>query len=240
VVSLAPVLTPFGVSWWLAERYVYLGTIGIFAVVAMGLEKLISHKKLRLLGITMLGLIIISLSARTIVRNRDWKSQDTLWLASAKTSPSSPQNHNNLGDLYSRHGDFEKAVDEFKKATELKPNYADAYHNLANTYQQMGKSDEALENYQEAIKINPNLWQSYQNSARIYFDRQQYSMVEAALKEALKINPQNLTIYSNLSITYLRTDQQDKAKKILQEALIIDPQNPKIIELLNQLNSSNP
>jgi len=238
IVSLAPVLTPFGVSWWLAERYVYLGSIGIFAVVAMGLEKIISHKKLKLLGIAMLGLIIIGLSARTIIRNRDWKNQDTLWIASARTSPSSHQNHNNLGDMYSRHGDFEKAADEFKRAIELKPNYADAYHNLANTYQQMGKGDEALKNYQKAIKINPNLWQSYQNSARIYFDRQEYPAAETALKEALKINSQNLTIYSNLAILYLRTDRQDEAKKILQEALNIDPQNPKIIELLNQLNSS--
>ena len=240
VISLAPVLTPFGISWWLAERYVYLGSIGIFAVVAIGLEKIISHKKLKPLGVIILGLIVIALSARTIIRNRDWKNQDTLWIASAKTSPSSPQNHNNLGDMYSRHGDFEKAVDEFKRATELKPNYADAYHNLANTYQQMGKSDEALKNYQKAIKINPNLWQSYQNSARIYFDRQEYPAAETALKEALKINSQNLTIYSNLAILYLRTNQQDKAKKILQEALNIDPKNPKIIELLNQLNSSNP
>ena len=240
VISLAPVLTPFGISWWLAERYVYLGSIGIFAVVAIVLEKIISHKKLKLLGIVVLGLIVMALSARTIIRNRDWKNQDTLWIASARTSPSSPQNHNNLGDLYSRHGDFEKAVEEFKRATELKPNYADAYHNLANTYQQMGKSDEALKNYQKAIKINPNLWQSYQNSARVYFDRQEYPAAETALKEALKINSQNLTIYSNLAILYLRTNQQDKAKKILQEALNIDPKNPKIIELLNQLNSSNP
>ncbi len=73
------------------------------------------------------------------MRNFDWKNQDTLWLATAKTSPSSHQNHNNLGDLYARRGEYEKAVEEFKKAIELKPDYGDAYHNLANVYHQIGK-----------------------------------------------------------------------------------------------------
>ena len=99
---------------------------------------------------------LFALSVRTITRNADWKNQDTLWLATAKTSPSSPQNHNNLGDYYGRQGDLEKAAEEFKTAIKLKPNYGDAYHNLANIYHQMGEDDLAIENYRKALSFNPN------------------------------------------------------------------------------------
>ena len=184
VIALAPTLAPFGISWIVAERYVYLGAIGIFVVAAMAVNK-ITEKTVTFYA--TLGLLILFLTARTIARNQDWKNQDTLWLATAKTSPSSPQNHNNLGDLYGRRGDLERSAEEFKKAIELKPGYADAYHNLANTYQQMGKIDEAIENYQKAAEINPQLWQSCQNLAAIYFEQGELELAKEWTEKAQKI-----------------------------------------------------
>jgi len=241
IIILSPTLTPYGISWIVAERYAYLASIGIFTTIAYGLDKLRKTKKREVFVSLILGLIIIALSTRTIIRNVDWKDQDHLWLATAKTSPSSPQNHNNLGDLYYRQNQPQKAIEEFKKAIALKPDYADVYHNLANVYYlQMNDSDEAIKNYQKAAEINPKLWQSYQNLGKIYFDRQEYPAAEMALKKSLEINSQNLTLYSNLALLYLRTNKQDEAKKILQEALSIDPKNQEIIQLFNQLNSANP
>ncbi|MFH2109258.1 MAG: tetratricopeptide repeat protein, partial [Patescibacteria group bacterium] len=80
---------------------------------------------------------------------------------------------------------------EFKKAIELKPNYADAYHNLANTYQQLERFDEAVENYQKAIEFNPGLWQSYQNLGVIYYHQKNFDEALKYFKESLKINPNN-------------------------------------------------
>ena len=184
VIALAPTLAPFGVSWIVAERYVYLGAIGIFVVAAMEVKKIGERLSNPNISYIILVPIILALTARTIVRNLDWKNQDTLWLATAKTSPSSPQNHNNLGDLYGRRGDLERSAEEFRKAIELKPGYADAHHNLANTYQQMGRIDEAIENYQKAAELNPQLWQSCQNLAAIYFEREEFELAKKWLEKA--------------------------------------------------------
>ena len=200
VITLAPTLTPLQIAWVVAERYVYLGTLGVLAVAALVLKKLSDLEQFRVAVYSVFVLIIVLLSARTVRRNRDWKNQDTLWLATAKTSPSSPQNRNNLGDLYGRRGDLERSVEEFKKAIELKPGYADAYHNLGNTYQQMGRVEEAIENYQKAIEFNPQLWQSYQNLGAIYFEQGEYELAEECFQEAIKINPTNLNLQENLKI----------------------------------------
>lgn len=184
LISLLPTLTPLGIAWIVAERYVYLGALGIFVFTAWLIEKIGEFIQVPTASYTLFAILLLILSLRTIVRNADWESHDTLWLATAKTSPSSSQNHNNLGDYYARHGDLEKAVEEFKTAISLKHDYADAYHNLANTYQQMGKFDLAIANYQQAIEFNPYLWQSHQNLAVIYYQQGKLDLARQELQKA--------------------------------------------------------
>jgi tetratricopeptide (TPR) repeat protein len=187
ITFLLPTALIPGIASIVAERYVYLASTGLFVTVAF-LLNLIKNIKIKW---TVFILIILALSVRTIVRNFDYRNQDTLWLATAKTAPSSPQNHNNLGDYYGRQGDLARAVEEFKKAIELNPRYGDAYHNLANTYHQLGQDDLAIENYQKALSFNPNLWQSRQNLAAIYYAQQQLELAKKELRAALHIVPDN-------------------------------------------------
>ena len=232
LVSLLPTLTPFGISWIVAERYVYLGSLGIFVLTVFIIQKIAIILKNQKISYVVFGILLVLFSVRTILRNADWKNQDTLWLATAKTSPSSPQNHNNLGDLYGRRGDLERAAQEFKRAIELKPNYADAYHNLANTYHQMGKDDLAIENYQKALSFGPHLWQSHQNLAAIYFNQEKYELALEELEKAIKVSPNNANLYTNLGIVYLKLGKKEKAKAALKKTLQLDPQNQKAKQLL--------
>lgn len=237
-ISLAPFLTPFGISWIVAERYVYLGSIGLFAIIAMFLDKILSYKKYNQLVYTIFIAIIISLSIRTIIRNIDWKNEDNLWIATAKTSPSSPNTHNNLGDVYGRRGDLENAAKEFKKAIEIKPNYADAYHNLANTYRDMGNFEEAIKNYNKALSINPYLWQSYQAIAGINFYKQEYNDAIKNLNNAIKINSKNEDLKLSLAMVYFRIGKTVSAEKIINEIIFYNPNNTKAKELLLQINKN--
>lgn len=235
LLSLAPVLSPFGVSWIVAERYVYLGTAGLVVISAFGLSKLFEKESLKPLGILIVSLLVVALGARTIIRNVDWKNQDNLWLAAAKTSPNSPQNHNNLGDLWARRGDLDRAIEEFKIAIALNPRYADAYHNLANIYQRKGDWEQALKNYQKANEINPNIWQTYQNIAAIYFEMGEFEKAKEAALKLLEINPELPYIHRNLGLIHYNLGQLEEAKKHLEMALQINPQDEEIIQLLSKL-----
>ena len=232
VIALLPMLTPIKIGWIVAERYVYLGSLGIFAIAGMGIEKISHWAKSKEFGYLVLGTLLVILSIRTIIRNVDWKNQDNLWLAAGKTSPTSPQNHNNLGDLYSRRGEFEKAVVEFKTAIALLPNYGDAYHNLANTYLQMNKIDPAISNYQKALECNPRLWQSHQNLAAIFAQTGQLDLAEEHLKKALAISSNNPNLHLALAIVYQEQGKTKEAQAELQKTLEIDPTNQKAQEFL--------
>lgn len=166
-IGLSPTLLPLGVAWIVAERYAYFASLGIYILAAGGLAHWAQKPKQSEAAWAMITLLVLCLSIRTLVRNYDWVDQDHLWLAAERTSPSSPQNHNNLGDLYGRRGDFKLAEWHFKRAIELNPNYADAMHNLANTYVQQGRLEEAIKFYEAALKNKPSLWQSQQQLDRI-------------------------------------------------------------------------
>lgn len=227
IITLLPTLTPLRISWIVAERYAYMGSLGIFVLIAWLIQKIGQIGKNKNLVPLVLTLILIPLSVRTIIRNKDWTNQDTLWLATAKISPSSPQNHNNLGDYYGRYGNIERAIEEFKIAIELLPGYADAYHNLANAYQQIGKTNEALDNYQKAVSFNPGLWQSHQNIAAIYFAQGKFTEAISEMESAIKINSNNSDSYVNLGIIYLRINDKSKAKTAFTQALSLNPKNER-------------
>jgi tetratricopeptide (TPR) repeat protein len=225
ILGLAPTLLPLRLNSIVAERYLYLPIIGIIVLFAFLAEKLFRKIRIKNLDVFVFGIIIFILLTRTIIRNNDWKNQDSLWIAASKTSPSSPNNHNNLGDMYGRWGDKQKAIEHFKKAIALKPNYADAYHNLGNAYRDTGDAENALKSYSKALEINPTLWQSHQNIAYLFFAQKQYGKAIEHVQKAILINPQNLNLINNLGIIYLSSGDKVKAKEIFYRVLSSDPQN---------------
>ena len=234
IISLIPTLTPFGISWIVAERYVYLGSVGILYIIGYLLTKLIKNNKTA--GSLLFVAVTISLLTRTFIRNFDWKNEDNLWIATGKTSPSDPKTHNNLGDVYRRQGNLEKSAEEFKIALKLKPNYADVYHNLANTYTRMGKISDAIATYQTAIKYNPKLWQSYENLAIIYFNQKHYDLAQKSIGKAIEINPGNANLHVDLGAIYWQIGNKGLAKQSFTEALKLDPQNALAKNGMPQMN----
>lgn len=248
IIALAPTLTPFRLNWIVAERYLYLPSLGIFAVAGYFLEKWANYKNLKPVVYTIFAIVVCLFIARTIVRNMDWKTDISLWFATGKTSPSSPNNHNNLGDAWGRLGDKQKALREFQTAIVLKPNYGDAYHNLANTYRELNQLDKAIENYQNAIKYNPNLWQSYQNIGAIYFQEKKYDLALENIQKAIQVNPKNLNLFISLGVIYLgmgdkqslnsllRSEYKQKAKDAFNIILSADPANQIAKQGLDEAN----
>lgn len=237
IIALSPTLLPVGVAWVVAERYVYLGSLGIFVAIAWVFSRIWMVKKLRSICIILLACILFSLSLRTIIRNTDWKDEDALWLSAARTSPSSSQNHNNLGDYYGRRGDLQNSIKEFQKAIELNPKYADAYHNLGNAYRDAGKPDEAIQAYKKAIFYNKLLWQSYQNIATIFFLKQDYKSAKSYIEDGLKVDSKNSNLLTTLGLIYYKTGDIEMAKTLLIESVKIDPTNPFTKQIIDQVQN---
>lgn len=70
-------------------------------------------------------------------------------------SPGSPELAHKLGRAYMDSHLEEKAAEAFKRAVELKPDFAEAYSDLGWAYHELGRDDEAVESANAALRIDP-------------------------------------------------------------------------------------
>lgn len=238
VCGLGITLLPLKISWIVAERYMYPAVIGLSVVVGMLFDAILSRKRWNVVGICLIAVVALALSMRTIVRNNDWRTEDSLWVATAIVSPDDPHSWNNMGDVYGRHGEYEKSIEAFTRAIQMNPNYADAYHNIGNTYVYMKKYQEAVPFFEKALSINPNLWQSYQDLAFIAVADKEYPKAIEYFKQALVINPNEVVLWTNIGVVYAEMGDKDNAKLAVEHALQIDPSDSEARNLQKKLQES--
>jgi hypothetical protein len=70
-------------------------------------------------------LLLLSYGVRTAVRNRDWESEETLFLAAMRVCPNSAKVRLNVGILARRSQDWEGALAHFRHARKMEPGYCD-------------------------------------------------------------------------------------------------------------------
>ncbi|MDO8497834.1 MAG: tetratricopeptide repeat protein [bacterium] len=236
VLSLLPTITPLRIASITAERYVYLGSVGIIYTLVWGIEWLSRKIKVKWLDYIVISVIVVLFIMRTISRNADWKDEVSFWTSTSVSSPYSFQAHANLGRLYLDKGEMTKAADEFEKTVALKPDFAEVHYNLGYIYRQLGMADKSLEHYGLAVKYQPAMGKAYQNMSAIYFMIKDYAMAEKsalfAIKYAEKENP---ILYLNLGYIYMGENKKDEAISTFKKLLRIDPTNEGVKQTLKTL-----
>jgi protein O-mannosyl-transferase len=158
--SILPSFSPVVIAWFIADRYLYMGSLLFGFLIVRLLVAAEKKYKLDDLAAITVTLLVLFYSIRTAVRTNDFKTNKNLWIATQKTAPYSKRVYNNLGDVYSREQNWELAVANFKRAAEISPTYAEAIHNLGLTYMQMGDFDNARKYLIQSYQINPTIYQA--------------------------------------------------------------------------------
>ena len=150
-------LVSFGIGWFfiqllptsfiprndlLSERNLYLASIGVFlAMVFLGshlaqwLTKLSKRPRPVLIGAGSLAVaFVLALCTMTFQRNVLYSDPVLLWSDTVEKSPLKARPHNNLGHAHMLRDDWDRAIEEFRIATRLDPNYALAQKNLRDAY----------------------------------------------------------------------------------------------------------
>ncbi|HTS16323.1 MAG TPA: tetratricopeptide repeat protein [Verrucomicrobiae bacterium] len=75
--------------------------------------------------------------------------------------------HHIAGVTFFQAGNVSEAIQEYKQALRLYPNYAKAHLNLGIALAQMGRTQEAVEQYEMALRINPDYAKARDALARL-------------------------------------------------------------------------
>ncbi len=98
----------------------------------------------------------------------------------------------NRGFEYSKHGDLDQAVKDFRAAIDLRPGFIAAYHSLAVAYMDKGEEAVAIEAVGEAIEKTPGDAALYRNRAMLRLQRGEYSAALSDIEAATKAAPDDV------------------------------------------------
>ena len=150
-------LLSFGIGWFvlqmlpttviprndlLSERNLYLASFGVVLVVVVlslratqWIETVLPQPRVIRFGAKSLAAaLVLLLCLFTFQRNRLYHDQVSLWSDTVRLSPNKARPHNNLGHAYALQGDWDQAIDEFRIAAKLDPDYELAQKNLRRAY----------------------------------------------------------------------------------------------------------
>jgi protein O-GlcNAc transferase len=107
--------------------------------------------------------------------------------------------HNNLGIAYFETGFRDDAIDEFKVATKLAPDHAEAWKNLGKAIRDTGGNpDQAARCFRKSLSIVPDFDDAWMLLGTTLLDRGRCDEAVKCFKKTLELNPEHCDAHSNL------------------------------------------
>ncbi|EKD42009.1 MAG: hypothetical protein ACD_73C00392G0002 [uncultured bacterium] len=140
--------------------------------------------------------------------------------------------HNNEGVTALYNGDTDRALFEFKTATELSPEYAEGWNNLGLAYKYKGQMDLAIQALEKAIDLDSKYASPYNHLGAVYYNLGRYSDALELFKKSIKYNNKFSDAYYNMGLTYVAmadngdTSKLDMAVEALSTATTLNAEHP--------------
>ncbi|XP_076361298.1 protein O-mannosyl-transferase TMTC2-like isoform X1 [Tachypleus tridentatus] len=240
----------FYVGFVVAERVLYIPSMGFCLLIALGLEQLYRHQesvRRRRTLLYFLVLLLILFSIRTLRRNQDWHTEESLYRSGIPINP--PKAYGNLANILSAQGKKTKAEWAYKKALSYRSNMADVHYNLGILLQEQGRHEEALQSYKLAIQFRPRLAMAHLNmglvlgilgrkeeAVEVY--RRCAQLDSAGLKDPKMHESTKISALFNLGRLYADEGRYQEAIDVYQEAMNKMPDHYQPQSLYNMLGEA--
>ncbi len=138
-------------------------------------------------------------------------------------NPELVEGHICLGNVLNGTGQYEKAVEQFKRAVESNGQSDEALHGLAEAYTNLGNFAAAESIYKKAIALRPNYWGVYSWLGLFYHNQARYSDAAAMFLKATQLAPDNYQGYLTLGGTYVTEGRYEDAIAAFQRSINLRP-----------------
>ena len=197
--------------------------------------------------------------AELLLATHNQEEAKTIYEQVLKQHPDCSQAHYGMGRIQSSRGQWQAAIQSYRRALTLSPGFGAAYYALATACRQLGMLDKYQENirrFQQNRGRSPQLDDpllktvaALRSYAEYYFKEglrlQEEGRVELAIVEyqrALKEDPKYARAHANLCLAQLLLKRLDQAEHHCQLALKLDPNIHEIrhnLGLLRRLQGRN-
>jgi tetratricopeptide (TPR) repeat protein len=154
--------------------------------------------------------------------NADPAGQLELYQKLVADYPKDERAHFLLGNAYFGRQDYEKAIAEYRGATDVAADFAPAYNLLGYANRTLGRYDEAEKAFKKYIQLIPDDPNPYDSYAELLMKMGRFDESIGQYRKALEVNPQFSPSYTGIASNLMFQGKYDasraEAKKLYQKA----------------------
>ena len=229
----------------MADHFLYLPSIGLFWMIASGIDALGTWQKKKI----VLGLLCVYFGAFTLFYNNQWRQELTFFLKTSQASPASFRAHDSLANIYLKNNRPAMAIHEYKLILEPQGNMANiedfflftqefmkrpippekrrivsiVFYNLGVVFAGQNKEKEAVRAYEAALQINPRSKTVYNNLGSLYEKMGRLTEATTCYQKAIALDGQYVQALNNLAGIYAKNGDFKQAIAIWEKVLRLRP-----------------
>jgi tetratricopeptide (TPR) repeat protein len=205
----------------IAEHRMYLPLLAVGVGAA-----LLIHAALRDRVVWSCGALSLTLGFATWHRTAVYQSEVRLWTDTVAKVPRSPRAYASLGIAHVRAGAPERALQAYRRALELQPDYADAQSDYATALVQCGRRDEATAHYERAAALKPLDPDIRLNLGRHYRQIGRATDALGQIEAALRVRPDDVRALVEFGAALNQLGRYAEARMVLERAAAMDAADP--------------
>lgn len=183
---------------------------------------------------TVAVLLLVFYGYGVHVRNKVWRSDESLWLDDVEKCPHNGRGLMNYGLTQMAKGAYPVALGYFQRALPYTPNYPSLEINLGVVHGAMNQNTEAEAHFLRAIQLAPVNDEAHYFYGRWLLNIGRVSDAVQQLQTAVDLNPTRLSVFDMLASAYWAAGNADKAHETAVKALTLDPSDAAAKALLLQ------
>ncbi|TFK00698.1 serine/threonine-protein kinase Nek2 [Platysternon megacephalum] len=208
----------FRVGFVVAERVLYMPSMGYCILVVHGLKKLCAWlNRWGATALTLSALLLLLLfSWKTLKQNEIWLSRESLFSSGVQTLPHNAKVHYNYANFLKDQGRNSEAIYHYKTALKLYPRHASALNNLGTLTKDLV---EAKEYYRRALQLNPQHNRALFNLGNLLKSQGKKEEAVFLLRDSIKYGPEFADAYSSLASLLAEQEQFKEAQEVYQAGI---------------------
>ncbi|XP_073818423.1 transmembrane O-mannosyltransferase targeting cadherins 4 [Musca autumnalis] len=211
------------VGFVIAERVLYVPSIGFCYLVAYGFVCLCENEGFRKCLQIALGIVICVFVMRCRQRSAEWLTEEKLFSSALDVCPNNAKVHYNIARLATDMKNYSKAFGHYHTAIELSPDYDAALMNLGNLYRDRGDLTKAEIYLKRALEITPNFATAWMNLGIVQAAKKNFAEALQSYETALSHRKNYANCYYNMGNLYLEQKRNSKALQHWELAVALKP-----------------
>lgn len=210
----------------MADRYAYIPLIGIFAMIAFGVEDWARQARFRHWLAAPAVAVLIALAFATHRQIGYWRSNYDLWSHAVAVTSNNFVAEDNLGGALILQDKEEEALPHFEAAARINPGDPMSHSNLGTYFQNHGQMRQAIEQYEAAVNLTSDagfLTLTYANLGAAQLASGEQEHAAKSFEQSLRYNPNQFNAWLGLGMLAQTQGKMDEAITDLSHSVEVQP-----------------